>query len=378
MPDLDWVRGLLGAATPYTLAVNVPYALAFALVATEVAWLARRSWPARTAILRSAATATAMALGALAVGIGYTAALRVLWELVATVRWEGAAGFWRSQPAVGAAVTFVAWDFAGWVYHVIGHRTRVGWAAHQAHHSGEEYDATLGLRQSWTPFHGLLFQPLLALAGFDLEVVFVCAAVSNCWQVLEHTSVPVRFPNWFEAHVMTPAAHRHHHGRDGGLVNMGPFFTWWDRLAGTWVPADHPAPATYGPPARASANPVRIELAGWLALATRHPAPRRAWTNSITWAPMMTGRTIAHNVKAPSSSAASELRQASPSSTRMTIHKPSAVPDPRPALGARMNPNTRTATDTASRSRRMTRTNNSVPPSRETVSASTSRSPLRP
>ncbi len=172
---------------------------------------------------------------------------------------------------------FVAWDFSGWVYHVIGHRTRIGWAAHQPHHSGSEYDATLGLRQSWTPFHGLVHHPLLALAGFDLRVVLVCAAVSNCWQVLEHTSLPVRFPRWFAAVVMTPAAHRHHHGRDGGLVSLGPFFTVWDRLAGTWVPAEHPAPLAYGPAVPASANPVTVELAGWVKLGrsirtTRQPA----------------------------------------------------------------------------------------------------------
>jgi sterol desaturase/sphingolipid hydroxylase (fatty acid hydroxylase superfamily) len=192
-------------------------------------------------------------------------------------RWEGAASFWAAHPVIGAVVTFVAWDLSGWLYHLIGHRTRVGWAAHQPHHSGEGFDATLGLRQSWAPFHGLVHHPLLALAGFDLRVVIVCAAVSNCWQVLEHTSVPVRFPRWFEAHVMTPAAHRHHHGRDSGAVNLGPCFTWWDRLAGTWVSPDAPAPAAYGPTVPASANPLAVELRGWVALvAGQRPASLRA------------------------------------------------------------------------------------------------------
>ena len=122
------------------------------------------------------------------------------------------------------------------------------------------------LRQSWAPFHGLLHHPLLALAGFDIRVVIVCAAVSNCWQVLEHTSLPVRFPRWFEAVVMTPAAHRHHHARGGGLANVGPFLTCWDRLAGTWVPPDAPAPTAYGPSRPAPANPLAIEVAGWRAL----------------------------------------------------------------------------------------------------------------
>lgn len=46
------------------------------------------------------------------------------------------------------------------------------------------------------PFHALLPHPFLALAGLDLRTIVVCAAVSNGWQVLEHTSLPVRFPGW--------------------------------------------------------------------------------------------------------------------------------------------------------------------------------------
>jgi sterol desaturase/sphingolipid hydroxylase (fatty acid hydroxylase superfamily) len=366
---LEWLHRLLTSASPYTLAVNVPYALAFALVGAEVAWLARRPGPGRTRILGSAATATTMAVGALVVGVLYTAALQFLWEAVATFRWEPAAALWHHQPVMGAVVTFVAWDLSGWVYHLIGHRTRVGWAAHQPHHSGEDYDATLGLRQSWAPFHGLVHHPLLALFGFDLRVVFVCAAVSNCWQVLEHTSLPVRFPGWLEAHVMTPAAHRHHHGRDGGQVNLGPFFTWWDRLAGTWVAPDEPPPAAYGPAVRAPANPVAVELAGWVALARRHARPR-AERYTATWAITMAGIRMANTETAPWSRAGRDPSQTSPSRARATIQPPRAREEPAAALGARTKPYTTTTTTAASITRAMTRAIASAPPSSETASAS--------
>lgn len=267
---------LVPHASAYELAVSLPYALAFAFVGVEVTWLAvRREASARVDLLRSAATATTMAAGALAVGLLYTWVLRGLWSAVATARWEGAAHFWSGHPLIAGAATFVAWDFVGWAYHLIGHRTRLGWAAHQPHHTGEEFNATLGLRQSWAPFHGLVLQPWLALAGFDLRVAFVCAAVSNSWQLLEHTSAPVRFPRWFSAQVMTPAAHRHHHAHGGGGVNLGPVFTWWDRLAGTWVAPETPAPARYGPAVPSSSNPLRIEAAGWVALIRRPAGPWR-------------------------------------------------------------------------------------------------------
>jgi len=257
--------------TSYALVVNLPYALAVVFVAAEVAWLARRP-AARGTVLRSAATAAGLGGGALVVGVVYTALLRWSWAALVPYRLEAAAELWAAVPMVGAVAAFVAWDAVGWGYHAIGHRTRWGWASHQAHHSGSAYDATLGLRQTWTPFHGLLLHPLLALAGFDLRTIVVCAALSNCWQVLEHTSLPVGFPAWFAAQVMTPAAHRHHHGRGSDGVNLGPVFTWWDRLAGTWVSPDVPVPLDYGPVVPASANPIGLQVEGWRTITRPRPA----------------------------------------------------------------------------------------------------------
>jgi len=267
--SLPLIDRLIETATPYALALNVPYVVAITAVAAEVAWLSRATGPTRRRVLGAAATATAMAGGGLIVSVPYTVLFRLMWRVFSAARWEAAAGLWQAYPVVGAVAAFVAWDLSGWLYHLIGHRTRIGWAAHQPHHSGSDFEATLGLRQSWAPVHGLVHQPLLAVAGFDLRVIFVCAALSSCWQVLEHTSLPVRFPGWFAAVVMTPAAHRHHHGLGAGAVNLGPVFTIWDRLAGTWVPAATPAPTRYGLPGGSSANPVTVELAGW-----RHLAPR--------------------------------------------------------------------------------------------------------
>lgn len=63
----------------------------------------------------------------------------------------GGGAFWQSHPVVGAVAAFGAWDLAGWVYHVIGHHTRVGWGCPQPHHSGPDFDLTFGLRQAWAP-----------------------------------------------------------------------------------------------------------------------------------------------------------------------------------------------------------------------------------
>lgn len=257
---------------PLLVAAAIPYAIAVAWIGAEVAWLARDPGPTRRRVLRSAGTASVMAAVALVVGTLHSALLHAGWDALAALRIEPLARLWHAHPVLGAAAAFVAWDLAGWLYHLIGHRTRLGWAAHQPHHSGSDYDATLGLRQTWVPFAGLAVQPLLALAGFEWRVIVVCAAVSNGWQVLAHTSLPVRLPGAVAAVVTTPATHRHHHGRDGGDVNLGPVLTVWDRLAGTWVGPDHPAPVAYGPSAPSSSNPLTVELAGWRELWSRAAA----------------------------------------------------------------------------------------------------------
>jgi sterol desaturase/sphingolipid hydroxylase (fatty acid hydroxylase superfamily) len=231
----------------YELVIAASYALTIVFVVAEVAWLSRRR-----RVVASLLTSSAMALGAIAVGAVYTLVLGAVWSVLG---WHNP--FWERQPAVAAVVAFVVWDVAGWLYHRLGHATAFGWASHQVHHSGSEYDATLALRQTWTPFHGLVHQPLVALLGFDLRVIILCSAVSNCW---------------FEAVVMTPAAHRQHHGAGAHLVNLGPVFTVWDRLAGSWVPPDAPAPVSYGPPVAASRNPFVVELAGWRELVRQRRA----------------------------------------------------------------------------------------------------------
>ena len=256
-------------ATPYAWAVSVPYAVAFAAVSVEVAWMLWRSGGAWPQVAARARVGVTMAAGAFVVSALYTSVLRVLWQAVGVAAPHALVGLWWSHPVLGAIAAFIAWDAVGWLYHWVGHCTRIGWAAHQPHHSGDTFDITLGLRQSWAPFHGLAYQPLLALAGFDFRVIAVCAAISNCWQVLEHSSAPIHFPRWAKAWLMTPAAHRHHHGTDAGARNLGPVLTVWDRLAGTWLDPSAPAPVRYGTVARDVTSALTIESAGWRALLSR-------------------------------------------------------------------------------------------------------------
>ena len=95
---------------------------------------------------------------------------------------------WHAFPPAAWVVCFVVVDAVAYLYHWVGHHTRVGWASHRVHHLGETYDMTLVLRQPWLPVHGLVILPLTALAGFPFEMAAACSSISIAYQALQHTS----------------------------------------------------------------------------------------------------------------------------------------------------------------------------------------------
>lgn len=259
------IRDAIASASPASWVVGMSHGLLVAAVLGEAAWRGVTDGWSR---VRRLPVVAVMAAGAVLVGVGVTRLYGALWPVLG--RWAPAslAGVWDRLPVLGAVAAFVAWDLAGYWYHRIGHRTRLGWASHQVHHTGDHYDLSLAWRQSWLPLHAVAIFPVLALAGLRLEPLVVCAAVSNLWQALVHTAAPVRLPSWVEATLTTPATHRRHHAvGDGGAttaVNLAPVLTLWDRLGGTWDPRPVPEHTEYGIEARRDVgSAASLELAGW-------------------------------------------------------------------------------------------------------------------
>lgn len=236
-----------------------------------------RSEPDQTGtMLHEGRTAAAMAGGAVVVGVAYGAVFASAWSSLGRFAPGALVGFWQQNPVLTALCAFVAWDFSGWIYHLIGHHSALGWAAHSPHHSGSRYDATLALRLTWMPWHGLAHHPLLALVGFPFEVILGCLAVSNAMQALQHSSTMPAAPRWLSAVVMTPEAHRHHHTPEGARVNLGPVLTIWDGMAGTWrAPWTEPPKAHQHPVAQTASESGawRTELAGWRRLVAGRGSP---------------------------------------------------------------------------------------------------------
>lgn len=278
---IDFVARELSAASASTLLASTSTLICALIVLGEVLWIRVVAPQRRVSVLVSLGTGTVMAAGAVVVGIGCSAYLRWIWPPLLDLAPHRLGSLWDTHVLVGFVVAFVAWDAIGWVYHWLGHCTAVGWAAHQPHHTGTHFDITLGLRQSWTPLLAIFLYPLMALLGFELGMVVAVSAVSNVWQLLEHSSVDLRFPRWFSAVVMTPGAHRQHHVT-AGATNLGPVLTVWDRVAGTWVANDERVNDVVLPDSSGSINPFRLELAGWVSLATARTSTKRSRSRSTS------------------------------------------------------------------------------------------------
>lgn len=211
---------------------------------------------------------------ALALAVPFAAALGVVWRLVAGLAPPPLTQLWTAHPVLGFIVCFVVVDAVAYLYHWVGHRTRVGWASHRVHHLGESFDMTLVLRQPWFPVHGLVIVPLTALGGFSFELAAACSMLSLAYQALQHTS-----RSWglgrFEAVLMSGRAHRRHHLVDGRAANLGAVLTLWDRAAGTWQPDTLVVGARYGTGSPEPVNPLAAQLEGWRRVVDRTSPPPR-------------------------------------------------------------------------------------------------------
>jgi sterol desaturase/sphingolipid hydroxylase (fatty acid hydroxylase superfamily) len=132
---------------------------------------------------------------------------------------------------------FVLVDLAYYWSHRLSHEINVLWAGHVVHHSSEEYNLAVALRQS--SIHGLftwVFYVPLALVGIPPVMYVTSYALNLLYQFWIHTRAVGRM-GWATELVMnTPSHHRVHHGRNPKYLdrNHAGVLIVWDRLFGTF------------------------------------------------------------------------------------------------------------------------------------------------
>jgi len=138
-------------------------------------------------------------------------------------------------------VTFVVFDLAIYLQHVMFHAVPALWRVHRMHHADLDFDVTTGSR-----FHPV--EILLSL-GFKLVMVGVLGPPAiavlifevalNATSMFNHSNfrIPENLDAWLRLLVVTPDMHRVHHSIvvNETNSNFGFNLPWWDRLLGTYL-----------------------------------------------------------------------------------------------------------------------------------------------
>ena len=162
-------------------------------------------------------------------------------------------------------LTFVVIDFVYYWYHRCSHRVRFFWAVHMNHHSSEEMNFTVSLRQAW--FGSLTKVPFfisMPLIGFDPLITAVAGVASTLWGVVGHTQW-INKLGPLEYIFVTPSSHRVHHGSNEEYLdkNYGNLLIIWDRLFGTFE--EEKEKVIYGVRNNVKTfNPIKITFFEWL------------------------------------------------------------------------------------------------------------------
>lgn len=141
-------------------------------------------------------------------------------------------------------------DLRFYCHHRVAHRCRWVWAMHVVHHSSQEYNLAVALRQGWTKhFTGtMLFKIPLVLVGFDPVMVTFCGVLNATYQFMLHTETINKLPRWVEYIFNTPSHHRVHHANNPRYLdaNYAGTFIIWDRMFGSFVAEDEADKPIYG------------------------------------------------------------------------------------------------------------------------------------
>ena len=156
-------------------------------------------------------------------------------------------------------------DLAYYVFHRVSHESRLFWNFHVVHHSSEEYNLSVAVRQSWFSgiLHWIFYAPVMLL-GFAPWMFALMHGFNLIYQFWIHTKLVNKLGplEWF---LNTPSHHRVHHGVNEAYLdkNYAGVLIIWDRVFGSFVPETEEPRYGIIKPLR-SYNPLWINTHGWV------------------------------------------------------------------------------------------------------------------
>ncbi|MGI8554896.1 MAG: sterol desaturase family protein [Pyrinomonadaceae bacterium] len=208
-------------------------------------------------------TNIALGFGSLAFGAGFGLIQAFFYDEI----YEKFAPFQMPMNALWTwALLLVADDFLYYWFHRFSHEIRLFWNFHVVHHSSNQYNLSVAVRQSWFSgvTHWIFYLPL-ALAGFPLWAFATTHGLNLIYQFWIHTKAVKKLPALLEYVFNTPSHHRVHHGVNDAYLdkNYAGIFIVWDRMFGSFVAEEEPARYGVTKPLT-SYNPLWINSHGWV------------------------------------------------------------------------------------------------------------------
>lgn len=158
-------------------------------------------------------------------------------------------------------IVFILTDLIYYFFHRHSHEINFLWALHMVHHSSEEYNFSVALRQSsFSSFFNWIYAGLLALIGVPAHMFFICYALNLLYQFFIHTRF-IKNLGFLEYILNTPSHHRVHHARQGKYLdaNYAGVLIIWDKLFKTFkAEEEEPHYGVY--PRFQSYDPLRANL----------------------------------------------------------------------------------------------------------------------
>ncbi|OWY22234.1 sterol desaturase family protein [Sphingobacteriales bacterium UPWRP_1] len=177
---------------------------------------------------------------------------------------EHFAVFTVQSKALQYFIGFIAIDFYAYWWHRLRHEYNILWNEHVIHHSSEEYNLPVALRQTISdtvnPATILLLPAAIFGIGFNVIVVLgIVMLFGGFWY---HTQLIGKM-GFLEKIIVTPSHHRVHHAINPIYIdkNYGGILIVWDKLFGTFqeeLPNEKPV---YGITRQVGTwNPIKINF----------------------------------------------------------------------------------------------------------------------
>jgi sterol desaturase/sphingolipid hydroxylase (fatty acid hydroxylase superfamily) len=127
-------------------------------------------------------------------------------------------------------------DFSFYWHHRFSHNVRVLWAAHIPHHSSNDFNLGVSIRNGWfIPFYKPIFWLWLPMIGFEPIMIGTALIINATYQYFLHTQVGKDL-GWFGKIFNNPWVHQVHHSSNDEYLdkNHGGILLIFDHLFGTY------------------------------------------------------------------------------------------------------------------------------------------------